>query len=378
MSTMPSTSTIVGVFRDRATAEQAMEELRNTGFDRDQIRYAGPGTVGSFLDDIKSLFTGPNASGSVLANDLSNMGLSDEEARCYANEYNNGNSILAVNATGREQDAANILHKYGAYNYGMTPGFRETRNNTQQPSEYSQPGNYTTSNENTVAQPHNLQAGEVQEPGVVTTEHDDDTARQHTQFDTVPGEYDTAPQNAQPDIVTTEHDTALQHTQPDTVPSEYDTAPQGSQPDAVSAEDDTAAQHTQPDTTPTEYATPPQSTQSDAVPSEYGTSSQSTQSDVVPTEYNTGFPNDQPYDNQSDHEAELQHLQAQIEAAQQQLQETKVQLQAAKERAAHLQAAREREAQLQEARQHLQEVQAELQAALAELRETQERIAQHQ
>src|SRR5258708_6456792 len=344
MSTMSSTSTIVGVFRDRATAEQAMEELQNTGFDRDQIRYAGPGTVGSFLDDIKSLFTGPNASGSVLANDLSNMGLSDEEARYYANEYNNGNSILAVNATSREQDAANILHKYGAYNYGMTPGFRETRNNTQQPSEYAQPGNNTTSNENTVAQPHNLQAGEVQEPGVVTTEHDDDAAPQHTQ--------------------------------PDTVPSEYDTAPQSSQPDAVSAEYDTAAQHTQPDTIPTEYAPPHQSTQSDAVPSEYGTSSQSTQSDVVPTEeYNTGFPNDQPYNDQSDHEAELQHLQAHIEAAQQQLQETKVQLQAAKERVAHLQAAREREAQLQEARQQLQEVQAELQAALAELRETQERIA---
>src|SRR5260221_65361 len=102
------------------------------------------------------------------------------------------------------------------------------------------------------------------------------------------------------------------------------------------------------------------------------------QSDTVPTEYNTGFPNDQPYGAQTDHEAELQNLQEQIQAAQQQLQEAKAQLQAAKERAAQLQAAREREAQLQEARERLQEVQAELQAALAELRETQERIAQHQ
>jgi hypothetical protein len=362
MSTMPSTSTIVGVFRDRATAEQAMEELRNTGFDRDHIRYAGPGTVGSFLDDIKSLFTGPNASGSVLANDLSNMGLSDEEARYYANEYNNGNSILAVNATDRKQEAANILHRYGAYNYGTTPGFMETSNHTQQPSEYAQPGNYTTPDENAFAQPHNLQPGEVQEPGVVTTEHDDDIAPQHTQLDTVPGEYATAPQNAQSDVVTTEHDTTPQHTQPDTVPGEYATAPQS----------------TQSDTIPTEYDTAPQSTHSDAIPSEYDTSPQSTQSDTIPTEYKTGFPNDQPYGTQPDHEAELKNLQEQIQATQQQLQEAKAQLQAAKERAAQLQAAREREAQLQEARQRLQEVQAELQAALAELRETQERIAQHQ
>ena len=327
---MPATSTIVGVFRDRATAEQAMEELQNTGFDRDQIRYAGPGTVGSFLDDIKSLFTGPNASGSVLANDLSNMGLSDEEARYYANEYNNGNSILAVNATGREQEAANILHRYGAYNYGTAPGFMETTNNTQQPSEYAQPGNYTTPDENAFAQPHDLQSGQVQEPGVVTTEHDDDSAPQHTQ----------------PDVDTTEHDAAPEHTQLDTVPGEYDTAPQSTLSDVVSTEYDTAPQNIQPDT--------------------------------VPTEYNTGFPNDQPYGAQTDHEAELQNLQEQIQAAQQQLQEAKAQLQAAKERAAQLQAAREREAQLQEARERLQEVQAELQAALAELRETQERIAQHQ
>ncbi len=361
MSTMPSTSTIVGVFRDRATAEQAMEELQNTGFDRDQIRYAGPGTVGSFLDDIKSLFTGPNASGSVLANDLSTMGLSDEEAQYYANEYNNGNSILAVNAIGREQEAANILHRYGAYNYGTTPGFMETSNNTQQPSEYAQPGNSTTPDENAFAQPHDLQSGEVQEPGVVPTEHDDDSAPQHTQ----------------PDVDTTEHDTAPEHTQLDTVPGEYDTAPQNAQSDVVTTEHDTLPQNTQPDTVPGEYDTAPQSTLSDVVSTEYDTAPQNIQPDTVPTEYNTGFPNDQPYGAQTDHEAELQNLQEQIQAAQQQLQEAKAQLQAAKERVAQLQAAREREAQLQEARERLQEVQAELQAALAELRETQERIAQH-
>ena len=43
------------------------------------------------------------------------MGLSDEEARYYAEEYNSGSTILAVDAPDREQEALSILHQYGAY-----------------------------------------------------------------------------------------------------------------------------------------------------------------------------------------------------------------------------------------------------------------------
>jgi hypothetical protein len=127
--TMNQSSTLVGVFRDRASAEEAMHELNNAGFTHDQIRYAGPGSTGGFLEDIKSLFTGPGTSSEHLANDLTRMGLSNEEARYYANEYSNGHPIIAMKAPNHEQDALNILNRHGAYNYNMmaaqgkTPGY---------------------------------------------------------------------------------------------------------------------------------------------------------------------------------------------------------------------------------------------------------------
>lgn len=116
-------STVVGVFRDRTMAEQAMAALKEAGFSREQIRYAGPGG-GGFFEDIKSLFTAPGATVENLAHDLTAMGLSDDEARYYANEYNSGNTIIAVKAPGREQEALEALNRYGAYNYGpaATPG----------------------------------------------------------------------------------------------------------------------------------------------------------------------------------------------------------------------------------------------------------------
>lgn len=120
--------TVVGVFTDRTMAEQAMQDLYNSGFSSDQVRYSGSGYAGSFLEGIKSLFTGPVASGGDLANDLSDMGLSDDEARYYANEYSNGRYIVAVKTPEHEQEAMSILHRYGAYEY-------RSGNNPVQPTQ---------------------------------------------------------------------------------------------------------------------------------------------------------------------------------------------------------------------------------------------------
>jgi hypothetical protein len=99
--TTNSRSTIVGVFRDRTMAEQAMKAVQEAGFGRDQIRYAGGGNTGGasggFLEGIKSLFTGQETTSGDVTNDLRNMGLTDDEARYYAHEYSNGHPILAVN-----------------------------------------------------------------------------------------------------------------------------------------------------------------------------------------------------------------------------------------------------------------------------------------
>src|SRR5713101_2948566 len=95
-------STVVGVFGNRASAVQALED---TGFGHDQIWYSSPGGASSFFEDIKSLFTGTGTVSDNLGKELTDMGLSDEEARYYANEYRNGHSVVAVRALDREQEA---------------------------------------------------------------------------------------------------------------------------------------------------------------------------------------------------------------------------------------------------------------------------------
>jgi hypothetical protein len=114
MTVTPS-SPIVGIFKDRAMAEQAIDALYSAGFPSELIRYSAPGASGSILADLKSLFTGQNVTSDTVANDLSTMGLSDAEAQYYSAAYSDGNTILTVSASARAQEVDNILHQYGAY-----------------------------------------------------------------------------------------------------------------------------------------------------------------------------------------------------------------------------------------------------------------------
>src|SRR5690349_11731122 len=85
-------STLIGVFSDIASAENAIEALHSAGFSGDQIRYSGhAGTGGSFWENVKSLFTGTagNTSENVV-NDLMGLGLPQEEASYYAIQHQNG------------------------------------------------------------------------------------------------------------------------------------------------------------------------------------------------------------------------------------------------------------------------------------------------
>ncbi len=115
MSVTPS-SAIVGVFREEIAAEQAMDAFYNAGFTHEQIRKSVPATSGGFFGDIKNLFTGSSTASDTVAHDLTNMGLSDEEAHFYSQEHKDGNIILAIYAPGREQEAHVIMQQYGAYN----------------------------------------------------------------------------------------------------------------------------------------------------------------------------------------------------------------------------------------------------------------------
>ncbi|MDQ2885807.1 MAG: hypothetical protein M3Y39_06940 [Chloroflexota bacterium] len=111
MTTNPS-STIVGVFTDRSMAEQAMQALHDAGISNEQIHYSATDSSGGLLENLKSLFTGSTGSG-----DFSGLGLSDEEARYYSNEYNKGNSVIAVQAPGQEENVLSVLNRYSASSY---------------------------------------------------------------------------------------------------------------------------------------------------------------------------------------------------------------------------------------------------------------------
>lgn len=115
MTTHPS-STVVGVFTDHAMAEQAMQALHDAGISNEQIHYSGTDSSGGLLENLKSLFTGSTSSG-----DFSGLGLSDEEARNYSNEYNKGNSVIAVQAPGQEKNVLSVLNRYSASSYRHDP-----------------------------------------------------------------------------------------------------------------------------------------------------------------------------------------------------------------------------------------------------------------
>src|SRR5215475_5173963 len=119
-----SSSTVIGVFGNRAVAEQAMDALNAIGFERNDMHVLVPGSTGSFFEELKSFFTGaettPADDDDKLVRDLMNMGFSNEQARYYSQAYNQGSTLLAVRAPGREQEAMGILHQYGATQQQIT------------------------------------------------------------------------------------------------------------------------------------------------------------------------------------------------------------------------------------------------------------------
>lgn len=337
MSVTPS-SAIVGVFRDRAIAEQAMDALYNAGFTHEQVRYSAPGSSGGFFEDIKSLFTGSSADNGSVANDLTDIGLSDEEAHYYATEQSNGNIILAVKAPGRGQEAQTLMQQYGALN---AQAHTDSLQDTVQPMQ------------------HTI----------------DDTPR-------VAPSSDVAIETTQPMT----HDYIMEESQAAHTPDMQEAHPMST--------DESSEQHVSHamDVHDVQAIHKPEAQAAQPVVTEYNTEQHATQfsddqlvqpNDTTQPMTNTttqeqGTTTAQPVVGTVDHTDELQSLQAQIASLQQQLQDAKAQLQEAKERESQVRTTRERDQQLQALRQRMQEIQAELEATHAELQETHTRIGQYQ
>ncbi len=351
MSVTP-TANVVGVFTDRSAAEQAMEALYNAGFEHESVHYSASGSPGGFFDDLKSLFTGTNTNASNLANDLTTMGLSDEEVQYYADEYVNGNTILVVRAPNREREALSILYQYGAYGTGANaPSSNGTINPVQQSPDYTQPNVVEQHDpQNWQEQPQPQVAGEHfvddHQQEIVIPEENVDTQTERPAMPT----YSSEQQSPAYNVMTPEQEAENQAAQNSTGLPENATEDRTTQP--MVPEDTAEPGNLQEDrvVVPEQKTTDPAAL-SDGVTPGPTSETQPVQAGGVVPEYTN----------------KLQRLQQRLQSTQQQLQDAK----------ARLQAAKQHESQLQSSRQQLQELQTELQATQAELQETQTRIEQY-
>ncbi len=158
-------STVVGVFQNRGDAQCALDGLKRAGFTDDQIGMAmrneegmAPGTkdtkagtgavtgavtggvLGGLLGAAVSLLVpgvGPVLAAGILGTTLAGvaggaiaggligglvgMGVPEEEARFYDQEFKAGRVIVTAQADGRYDEAYNILHDCGAYDANTEP-----------------------------------------------------------------------------------------------------------------------------------------------------------------------------------------------------------------------------------------------------------------
>lgn len=103
------TSIIAGVFENERDARRALDALRQAGFGYDQVGVATQGQRNVNL-----------------LGDLTNLGVTQDMASYYAQEYKNGRTVVSVRPDGRDQEAHDLLHQYGAYDYGHQSGYTQT------------------------------------------------------------------------------------------------------------------------------------------------------------------------------------------------------------------------------------------------------------
>ena len=91
---------IAGVFEQEAQAKQAMNALRQAAYGYDQLGVASQGQKGVTLKE-----------------DLLSLDVPREQADYYAQEFKSGHTVVSVRPDGQEQQAHDILHRYGGYDY---------------------------------------------------------------------------------------------------------------------------------------------------------------------------------------------------------------------------------------------------------------------
>jgi hypothetical protein len=126
-------STIIGVFANRDQANQAIDNLRHAGFSYEQIRSVEHG-ANSFVESIKSLFTGQTTATTNSADDWMRIGVPEQDAHHYQSELDANRSIVLIKSVGNPEQALTILRQSGAYDISFR--FR-TAPPTMQPGTYN-------------------------------------------------------------------------------------------------------------------------------------------------------------------------------------------------------------------------------------------------
>jgi hypothetical protein len=112
---------VVGVFKEEIRAESAIAELRDAGFDNDQVEYSGRSSKREMNQTLENLV---------------NMGMSEEEVLYYKSELEIGRSIVLVQHQGRRNETLAILLLNGARNHKY---LKKSESVNMEPSNTSTP-----------------------------------------------------------------------------------------------------------------------------------------------------------------------------------------------------------------------------------------------
>ena len=113
-TTTTERSTVIAVFVNRDQANQAIDNLRHAGYSYDHIRLVDRGT-NTFIEDLKSLFTGHTTATTNSADDWMRIGVAEQDARSYQSELDAGRSIVLIKVVENPEQALGILRQSGAY-----------------------------------------------------------------------------------------------------------------------------------------------------------------------------------------------------------------------------------------------------------------------
>jgi uncharacterized protein (TIGR02271 family) len=141
MTTTPPT--LFGVFENDAAAQRAVDTLHGAGFgDRDI--YASHQHSGGFASGLKNFFSGDDTTETV-GQDLSSLGLPEDEATYYDQQYQAGHAIVGIRASDRAQDALAILQSNGAQVYSSRVSSTASETTTTEDATTTQTGRGTGS-----------------------------------------------------------------------------------------------------------------------------------------------------------------------------------------------------------------------------------------